>query len=84
MCCAGDVLCDGAWFVCCVFVCFVLCACAVCVDYCLMLSGSVLCVVVYLCVLCLFTVCDLFVNMLNGVVWFGCLNYCVCLCVAVV
>ena len=48
-----------------------------------MLSGLLLCAIV-LCALLLFNVCDLFVNLLNGVVWFACLYYWLCLCVAVV
>ena len=49
----------------------------------MMLYGLPLCVIV-LCALCLFNVCDVFVNMLNGVAWFVCLYCCLCLCVAVV
>ena len=33
------------------------------------------------CVLLLFSVCDVFVNVLSGVVWFARVYYCVCLSV---
>ena len=46
----------------------------------MMFGGLMLCVNVCVCdcVLCLFSVCDLFVNVLGGLVWFACLYYSSC------
>ena len=46
-----------------------------------MLGGlSCVCLFVSVCAV-LFNVCDLFVNVVNGVVWFVCIYYYVCMCV---
>ena len=46
----------------------------------MMFGGLMLCVTVCVCVCVLrvFNVCVLFVNVLNGVVWFACLYYSPC------
>ena len=64
-----------------VWLCRLMRLCVVHVDYCVMLYGFLLCVMCCVCVLCLFNVCDLFVNVSNGAVWFACIYICLCLCV---
>ena len=46
-----------------------------------MMYGLLLCVICCVCVLFLFNVCDLFVNVSNGAVWFVCVYSCLCLCI---
>ena len=48
------------------------------VGWCVVVARVLVCVC--MCCGCVICLCALFVNALNGAVWFACLHYCLCLC----